>query len=178
VKVQGFLRLSCYQRIIYAQHVERDGKLLFGEVCESTEGMVCKRKASVYAEHGWLKVRNPHYTQVEGRHEMFTAFRERSRTKSNNRGKMTVRLTGRNNNIFQRLLLAHIFLAIAAPLSFRRGVFLTTSTQYSLLCDDTRLHASHRRRFARICLLSTISNRRFQIHNSSMMHISPHVLCV
>ena len=32
------------------------------------EGMVCKRKASVCAEHGWLKVRNPHYTQMEGRH--------------------------------------------------------------------------------------------------------------
>jgi hypothetical protein len=40
---------------------------------------VCKRKPIVYAERGWLKVRNTHYTQMEGRHEMFTAFRERPR---------------------------------------------------------------------------------------------------
>ena len=66
--------------IVFAQHIECDGKLLFEEVCErNLEGMVCRRKASVYAEHGWLKVRNPHYTQMEGRHDMFTAFRERPR---------------------------------------------------------------------------------------------------
>ena len=28
-------------------------------------------------EHGWLKIKNPHYTQTEGRHEMFEAFRQR-----------------------------------------------------------------------------------------------------
>jgi ATP-dependent DNA ligase len=70
-------RSECSQ-IIYAQHVEQDGKLLFQEVCErNLEGIVCKRKAGVYSEHGWLKVKNPHYTQTEGRHEMFTAFHER-----------------------------------------------------------------------------------------------------
>jgi bifunctional non-homologous end joining protein LigD len=69
-----------------AQHVERDGKLLFEEVCErNLEGMVCMRKSSIYAEHGWIKVKNPHYAQAEGRHEMFTAFRKDSRTKSNGR---------------------------------------------------------------------------------------------
>jgi hypothetical protein len=31
----------------------------------------------VYSEHGWLKIKNPHYTQTEGGHEMFEAFRER-----------------------------------------------------------------------------------------------------
>jgi ATP-dependent DNA ligase len=64
--------------IIYAQHVERCGKLLFEEVCErNLEGIVCKRKTSVYAEHGWLKIKNPHYTQSEGRREMFDVFRGR-----------------------------------------------------------------------------------------------------
>jgi ATP-dependent DNA ligase len=63
--------------------VEVQGKLLFEEVCKrNLEGMVCKRKASIYAEHGWIKVKNPHYTQAEGRHEMFTAFRERPGRKS------------------------------------------------------------------------------------------------
>ena len=65
---------------MFAQHVEGQGKLMYEEVCaRNLEGMVCKRKASAYSEHGWLKVRNPHYTQMEGRHEMFTAFRERPR---------------------------------------------------------------------------------------------------
>ena len=53
------------------------GSFCFHEVGErNLEGIVCKRKTSVYAEHGWLKIKNPHYTQTEGRHEMFEAFRE------------------------------------------------------------------------------------------------------
>jgi hypothetical protein len=30
----------------------------------------------VYAEHGWLKIKNPNYSQSEGRQEMFEAFRD------------------------------------------------------------------------------------------------------
>lgn len=68
---------------MFAQHVEGQGKLLYEEVCErNLEGMVCKRETGVYAEHGWVKIRNPHYTQMEGRHDMFTAFRERPRIKA------------------------------------------------------------------------------------------------
>ena len=68
---------ECFE-IIYAQHVERDGKLLFEEVCErNLEGIVCKRKSGVYSEIGWLKIKNPHYTQSKGRREMFDVFRER-----------------------------------------------------------------------------------------------------
>ena len=63
-------RSQCFE-IIYAQHVERDGKLLFEEVCErNLEGIVCKRKSNIYAEHEWVKIKNPHYTQAEGRNEM------------------------------------------------------------------------------------------------------------
>jgi len=54
----------------------------FEELCESLEGIVAKRRIRVYAEHGWLKIKNPHYTQVDGRHDMFQAFHERtSRTR-------------------------------------------------------------------------------------------------
>jgi bifunctional non-homologous end joining protein LigD len=82
-KLRRLIEGSDCSEIIYAQHVERDGKLLFQEVCErNLEGIVCKRKASVYAEHGWLKVKNPHYTQSEGRHEMFEAFHERRKSPS------------------------------------------------------------------------------------------------
>ena len=56
------------ERIICAQHVERDGKLLF------LEGIVAKRKHGIYKSNsiGWLKIKNPKYSQAEGRHEMMT----------------------------------------------------------------------------------------------------------
>jgi hypothetical protein len=38
--------------------------------------MVAKRRMSVYAVHGWIKIKNAKYTQVEGRHDMFKAFKE------------------------------------------------------------------------------------------------------
>jgi bifunctional non-homologous end joining protein LigD len=65
---------------ICAGHVDTYGKALFEEVCSrDLEGIVCKKKNSVYALGGaWLKVKNPSYSQAKGRHEMFTAFRERS----------------------------------------------------------------------------------------------------
>ncbi len=56
------------ERIICAQHVERDGKLLF------LEGIVAKRKHGIYKSNsiGWLKIKNPKYSQPEGRHELMT----------------------------------------------------------------------------------------------------------
>jgi hypothetical protein len=56
---------------------------LFAEVWQRTlQGIVAKRGVGVYAEHGWLKIKNPGYTQVEGRHDMFQAFHQRtSRTR-------------------------------------------------------------------------------------------------
>lgn len=75
-KLKRLIERSSATEIIYAQHVERCGKLLFEEVCErNLEGMVCKRKVGIYGEHGWLKIKNPNYTQAEGRQELFTTFR-------------------------------------------------------------------------------------------------------
>jgi len=77
-KLRKLVERSQCSEILYAQHIERDGKLLFEEVCErNLEGMVAKKRMGVYAEHGWLKIKNAKYTQTEGRHDMFTAFRER-----------------------------------------------------------------------------------------------------
>jgi bifunctional non-homologous end joining protein LigD len=65
--------------VLFAQHIETKGTALFKQVCKwDMEGVICKRKDSEYsATAGWLKVMNPAYTQHEGRHEMFTSFRER-----------------------------------------------------------------------------------------------------
>jgi ATP-dependent DNA ligase len=63
---------------LYAQHIEGNGKLLLQEVIErNVEGIVAKRRIGVYAEHGWLKIKNPTYRQVEGRQEIFQSFRTR-----------------------------------------------------------------------------------------------------
>jgi bifunctional non-homologous end joining protein LigD len=78
-QLRKLIERSRCSEILYAQHIERNGKLLFEEVCErNLEGMVAKRRMSVYAEHGWLKIKNPKYTQAEGRHNMFKAFHERT----------------------------------------------------------------------------------------------------
>ncbi len=77
-KLKKLIEGSDCSELLYAQHIERDGKLLFEEVRErNLEGVVAKRRMGRYAEHGWLKIKNPGYSQVEGRHDMFTAFRER-----------------------------------------------------------------------------------------------------
>jgi ATP-dependent DNA ligase len=61
---------------LFAQHIPSKGTALFAQVCKwDMEGVVCKRKHSPYSDP-WLKVLNPDYTQHEGRHEMFTKFRE------------------------------------------------------------------------------------------------------
>jgi bifunctional non-homologous end joining protein LigD len=82
-KLRKLIERSRCSEILYAQHIERDGKLLFEEVCErNLEGMVAKRRMGQYAEHGWLKIKNAKYTQAEGRHDMFNAFKQQPRRSS------------------------------------------------------------------------------------------------
>jgi bifunctional non-homologous end joining protein LigD len=64
-------------RILYLDHVESDGRLLFEQIVEmDLEGIVCKRKDSPYKvtekpSRYWIKVKNPRYSQLEGREELF-----------------------------------------------------------------------------------------------------------
>ena len=50
---------------------------LFRAVCErNLEGVVAKRKTGTYATvSGWLKIKNPNYTQLERRHQLFASFK-------------------------------------------------------------------------------------------------------
>jgi len=64
-------------RVLYLDHIEARGRDLFEKVCElDLEGIVAKRKASVYrptekpSPH-WVKIKNPRYSQAEGREELF-----------------------------------------------------------------------------------------------------------
>jgi ATP-dependent DNA ligase len=64
-------------RVLYLDHVEGDGRLLFERiVAMDLEGIVCKRKDSPYKvtekpSRYWIKVKNPRYSQLEGREELF-----------------------------------------------------------------------------------------------------------
>jgi bifunctional non-homologous end joining protein LigD len=74
-QLASLVRSSRCQHIIYAQHIERDGKRFFAEICScDLEGIVAKRKLGIYKDDGnsWLKVKNRSYSQAEGRHELLT----------------------------------------------------------------------------------------------------------
>jgi len=74
-RLRRLLELSRTGRIFYAQHIEGSGKAFFEEICRrDLEGIVAKRKLSVYRDDGtgWLKIKNPNYSQAEGRHELLT----------------------------------------------------------------------------------------------------------
>jgi bifunctional non-homologous end joining protein LigD len=64
-------------RMFYLDHVEGDGRLLFEQIVKmDLEGIVCKRKDSPYKvterpSRYWIKVKNPRYSQLEGRDELF-----------------------------------------------------------------------------------------------------------
>ena len=64
-------------RILYQDHVEGDGRLLFEQIVAlDLEGIVCKQKNSPYKftekpSRYWIKVKNLKYSQLEGREELF-----------------------------------------------------------------------------------------------------------
>ena len=57
--------------VIYARHFVGRGLDLFSSVCErNLEGIVAKRMDGMYGQE-WYKIRNPNYSQYEGRRELF-----------------------------------------------------------------------------------------------------------
>lgn len=57
--------------MLYARHIERTGTDFFRLACEQDlEGIVAKLKHGAYGD-GWFKIRNPRYSQYEGRREFF-----------------------------------------------------------------------------------------------------------
>ena len=67
-------------RVLYVDYVEGRGEQLFDQVCVmDLEGIVCKPVISPYREvkgrTTWIKVKNPDYSQAEGRRELFNQRR-------------------------------------------------------------------------------------------------------
>ena len=63
-------------RLLYLDHVGTEGKRLFEAVCGiDGEGIIAKPRRGLYRpDHRpshWIKIRNPRYSQKEGREELF-----------------------------------------------------------------------------------------------------------
>jgi bifunctional non-homologous end joining protein LigD len=80
IRLRKLIAKSDCERIIYVQHIEMRGCVLYQAICKKDlEGIICKRKDGMYSVSGqWLKVLNPNYTQHEDRHEIFTAVQSRA----------------------------------------------------------------------------------------------------
>jgi len=64
--------------LLYLDHIEGQGVDLYHLACGlDLEGIVAKPKASVYRseQRPWIKVKNPSYSQAEGRRELFDSRR-------------------------------------------------------------------------------------------------------
>jgi bifunctional non-homologous end joining protein LigD len=63
--------------LLYVDHVEERGRDLFAAICaQDLEGIVAKPTDSTYDPDRtkWFKIKNPNYSQREGRREMFNSF--------------------------------------------------------------------------------------------------------
>ena len=77
-RLARLVRAAKCPRLLYAQHILEHGKGFFAEICaRDLEGIVAKRKLGIYKDDapGWLKPKNPTYSQAEGRHELLTRGR-------------------------------------------------------------------------------------------------------
>jgi bifunctional non-homologous end joining protein LigD len=59
--------------LLYVDHIEERGEDLFQLACrEDLEGIVAKRKDGAYdLRASWVKIKNPAYSQIIGRNELF-----------------------------------------------------------------------------------------------------------
>jgi len=76
-KLMALIEKSGLPDMICGKYVEGRGIDLFNEICQrNLEGVVAKRKTGTYSTvSGWLKIKNPNYTQSERRHELFESFK-------------------------------------------------------------------------------------------------------
>jgi bifunctional non-homologous end joining protein LigD len=64
-------------RVLYVDHIEAHRRQFFQKACDlDLEGIVAKRKSAAYRTTEkpspyWIKVKNPRYSQAEGRDELF-----------------------------------------------------------------------------------------------------------
>jgi bifunctional non-homologous end joining protein LigD len=77
-KLRAVIEKSALPDVLCGKYIEGGGVDLFNEVMRrNLEGVVAKRKNGIYTTvSGWLKVKNPRYTQSERRYELFESFKQ------------------------------------------------------------------------------------------------------
>jgi len=80
-KLRAVIEKSALPDVLCGKYIEGRGVDLFNEVVRrNLEGVVAKRKNGIYSTvSGWLKVKNPQYTQSERRYELFDSFKAQQR---------------------------------------------------------------------------------------------------
>jgi hypothetical protein len=75
-KLRAVIERSALPDVLCGKYIEARGVDLFNEVVRrNLKGMVAKRSNGIYTTvSGWLKVKNPLYTQSERRYELFDSF--------------------------------------------------------------------------------------------------------
>ena len=81
-KLRAVIEKNALTDVLCGKFVEGRGIDLYNEVVRrNLEGVVPKRKTGTYATvSGWLKIKNPNYTQSEQRHELFETFKAKANT--------------------------------------------------------------------------------------------------
>ena len=80
-RLRKLIPRSKRSRVLFSDHIEVNGREVFRAACRmDLEGIVAKLKDGAYvADDGrrstWIKIKNPQYTQAEGRHELFGQMR-------------------------------------------------------------------------------------------------------
>jgi bifunctional non-homologous end joining protein LigD len=81
--LRSVIEKSALPDVLCGKYIEERGVDLFNEVVRrNLEGIVAKRKNGIYSTvSGWLKVKNPQYTQSERRYELFDSFEAQQRNR-------------------------------------------------------------------------------------------------
>jgi bifunctional non-homologous end joining protein LigD len=82
-RLKKLVKRSKNRALLLADHINGRGADLYQMICEGNlEGIAAKRKNSKYSTSArWIKIKNPTYTQSEGRHELFDSRKARIRAK-------------------------------------------------------------------------------------------------
>jgi ATP-dependent DNA ligase len=79
-KLRAVIEKSQLPDVLCGKYIAERGVDLYNEVVRrNLEGVVAKRKNGIYTTvSGWLKVKNPLYTQSERRYELFESFKAKT----------------------------------------------------------------------------------------------------
>jgi len=85
-------------RLLYVDHLRERGSALFQAACQrDLEGIVAKWRNGRYPSDGvstsWVKIKNPAYSQMTGRRELFEARRDRRQARRRDWHRPELRLT-------------------------------------------------------------------------------------